>query len=464
MGLMGWVNIWSGTPWVSHALSVASFILTLALAGSLVRGRRQPGATIAWLLVIVLVPYLGIPLYFGLAGRKLSRTASRKSKLIVRAEPPEGETAVERLLRNSGIAAPCVGNQVQLLPDGVGAYEAILRIIDQAKRTLFIETFILGNDAVGAAILAALTEKARGGVEVRLLLDGFGSFWANRRAIRQLRRAGGRVASFLPLFHLPFRGHANLRDHRKILVADQTIALVGGMNLATEYLGPAPDLGRWTDLGLLLRGPAVAHVAEIGSADWEFASGERVAKGKVPREEVQNGRVQIVPSGPDVLRDSLYEAILLSIYEAKERVWIATPYFIPDESLTRALELACRRGVDVRILVPRRSNHLLADFSRASYLRQIEAAGGKIFCAPKMLHAKANVFDRTCAVVGSANMDMRSLFLNFEICLFLSTPASVDEVAAWFSGLWPVATLGYPKGHWGGGTLEGIARILGPML
>jgi cardiolipin synthase len=180
---------------------------------------------------------------------------------------------------------------------------------------------------------------------------------------------------------------------------------------------------------------------------------------------MESSVVQVVASGPDVAGDPLYESLLALIFAARDRIWIITPYFVPDEMLSRALSLAARRGVDVRLLVPARSNHLTADLARASYLRDLHQAGGRVlFYKPVMMHAKAILFDDQLAVIGSANMDMRSLLLNYEIALYLYSPAQVEQVSVWANSLFADAELELPPPGWLREIFENIVRLLSPLL
>ena len=175
--------------------------------------------------------------------------------------------------------------------------------------------------------------------------------------------------------------------------------------------------------------------------------------------------MQVVASGPDVAGDPLYESLLALIFSASRRIWVVTPYFVPDEMLARALNLAARRGVDVRLIVPARSNHITADLARAGYLRDLHNAGGKVLLyAPVMLHAKAIIFDDDLAIIGSANMDMRSLFLNYELALFLWSPSQVQEIAAWAKGLMADSQRELPAPDWPREIAENVVRLLSPLL
>jgi cardiolipin synthase len=299
-------------------------------------------------------------------------------------------------------------------------------------------------------------------LEVRLLIDDLLRFHAPRGLLRELSQAGARVERFMPLLHLPFRGQSNLRNHRKIAVFDGQRAIVGGMNLGREYLGPTPDPERWRDLSLLVSGAAVAELDAVFRADWEFACGERLSA----PERLAPGEIAlaVVPSGPDAASDPIYDADLSAIFRAERRIWIATPYFVPDEFLLRALVIAVRRGVEVRVLTPERSNHPLSDVAASSCLRDLSASGAIIQRFRRMIHAKALLVDDSLCVVGSANFDMRSLLLNYEIALFFSGQAEAERLRQWFVASFDECSLGPPRAGPLRAALDDLARLVAPLL
>ena len=431
-----------------HAVSIAIGLVSAGFSVAVLGQRRPAGSAFAWLFVILFVPYLGIPLYVVFGGRKFRRRARSKSRLTLDA---------------SGEPSDSTATSVVWLDDGVAAYETFLREIQGAKSSIRIVTFVVGNDVTGRALVEALIERAKAGVDVRLLLDDFLRFHAPHDLLRKLEAAGGQVQRFMPLFHVPFRGRGNLRNHRKIALFDGARAIVGGMNLADEYIGPTPSPTRWRDLSTLVTGDAVAKLDTIFRADWEFAAktpllapGAAPAPGLVP--------LRVIPSGPDSPSDPIYDALLTTIFRANTRVWVSTPYFIPDEPLMRALTIAARRGVDVRIFVPNRSNHLLADLVAGPSLRELEPEGVHVHRHRTMLHAKTVLVDDTLAVVGSANFDMRSLFLDYEIALFFSGKDEVTRLTSWFDATRARSDDGAPQAGWARARVESVVRLLAPLL
>ena len=407
-------------------------------------------------------------MYLVFGGRKILLKAARKSVLYskgVKNQTTGMSSPVERILISAGAPEKTFKNNVEILTSGEVTFARLMQMIAQAKQSISITTYVLGNDAVSAQILEALATQARAGVKVKLLIDSLGSMWAPCRRLRNLKGSGAEVAFFMPLIHLPFRGRGNLRNHRKMILIDGVIGLLGGTNLASEYMGPTPDPNRWIDLSIELKGPSISQLEEVFCADWEFTTGRKIS---LPKEDLSLETsvypVQIAPSGPDVPSDSLYDAILYSIFQARRRIWIVTPYFVTDDSLTRGLELAVKRGVEVKILVPRRSNHRVADWTGAGYLRQLNAAGAQICFAPKMIHAKAFLVDDELGLLGSANFDLRSLFWNYEIGLFLTSPDLIRVLDTWFCEICAPATCGIPHASWIRKLVEGIGRMLSPIL
>jgi cardiolipin synthase len=468
--------------WLAAELTtLLGFGLAVVFVAYLLRQKRSPASTLAWLLVVVLAPYVGVPLYILFGGRKMSRMAARKTPVYAGSahrSAPSIDSDTERLLRSFGVPEAKAGNHVVIVESGEEAYVRMMELIDEARSTIYLTTFILADDEVGLAVIEALTRKAGQGVMVRLLLDDVGSWWLRRRRLAPLIQAGGRVAYFMPMIHLPFRGRANLRNHRKVVIADGRAAMAGGMNLTASYIGPLPDPHRWRDLAIVVEGPAVEDLEWLFRSDWRFATGENVPAGRrraalgadvaaIPPGPDRPGQtvVQVVASGPDVDGDPLFESLLALTFFARRRIWIVTPYFVPDDMLVRALVLAARRGVDVRLIVPWKSNHPIADLAREGFTRELHEAGAEVLLyRPTMLHAKSVLFDDRLAVIGSANMDNRSLFLNYEVALYVFSTDRVAEVARWAERLAAGCTVYEPKRGGAREIAENVLRLFAPLL
>ncbi len=449
---------------VFHILPILGFFLAVTLLVHQNRTQRSPSSTTAWLLAILLIPYLGVPAYLLFGGRKVRRMTRTKPSLAVGTK----DTAERPVTNGVGSIFPVrSGNQVSLLPTGEKACAALFDLIEHAGKSIDIATFILGNDETGVSVVAALTRRAKQGVRVRLLLDALGSIRVSRKMLAPLLASGGQHASFMPMMHLPFRGRANLRNHRKIVIVDNGTAMLGGMNIAREYMGAGGNTRRWHDLSLIVNGPVVADLRQVFCSDWRFAAKQETAEEDGPSHTVNGPSIalQLVPSGPDVVGDPLHDDIVTAIFKAEHRVWIATPYLVPDEMLLKAMCIAAKRGVDVRVVVPQVSNHPLADVVRRSYLRQMQDSGATI-CnfSPGMMHGKVILVDNALGVIGSMNMDVRSFFLNYEVALFMNDQSMVQELGNWVTDLMGQSTRGIRKANVFVEFMEGVARLLAPLL
>ncbi len=462
---------------LAHLASIAGFLLALFLVARLMNERRAPANTLAWLLVIVFVPWLGVPLYLLLGGRKLRKLARNKSALmpvvpaICVADIDNVCLPVAKTVAAAGGYSPVGGNSLRLLLTGEEDFAELERQILAAKHSIHITTFILGRDATGRRIVELLAQRAREGVKVRLLLDALGCFVSSRRFVDPIRRAGGQVGRFMPVMPFTSRGSANLRNHRKMAIFDGSIAMVGGRNIAHEYMGPAPYAKRWRDFGAVIEGPGAVVLGEVFTADWSFVTrrppDETRADAQAGGAPVRGAcEVQVVPSGPDVPGDPLYEGIVAMIQNAERDIWLVTPYFIPDEVILRSLIVKARAGCRVTLIVPARSNHPVTDFARRNFTKELAKAGGRLLLyAPGMLHAKAIVIDDRVALVGSPNCDLRSLFVNFEIGVLIYTEPQVAEIRAWIADLTTrCAAPVYAKSNLFSSIAEDLCRLLAPLL
>lgn len=460
-----------------HLLTVAGFLLALLTIARLISERKQPSNTFAWLLAIAFVPYIGVPLYLLLGGRKIQRLASLKAPLcpVIPGATPAvaATTATAKVMSLNGASAPIGGNRIQFLTSGEDAFAKLEQGIREAKHTIHIMTFILGRDAVGKRIIKLLAQRAKEGVKVRLLLDSLGCFSSSGSFCNPLREAGGEVVKFMPVLPIQTRGSSNLRNHRKIAIFDHRVAALGGRNLAIEYMGPTPLKRRWRDFGAVVEGPAASLLNEIFIADWSFASGQPLSQLNAerpaePPPAVGDSEVQIAASGPDVPGEPLYEGILSLVQQAEKSIWICTPYFIPDEVLFRSLLVQARAGTEVRLVIPARSNHPITDLARRYYLRELYAAGAKILLyGPGMSHAKMLLVDEKIGMMGSANMDLRSLFVNFEVGMVTYSRREAQAMSHWMREVFeqskpmPAPTKGRRLIPTIG---EEIARLLAPLL
>ena len=421
-----------------HAIVVAIGLVVYVGVSRALPQRRDPPAAIAWVVALALLPYAALPLFIMIGSRKLRmRDEPPVLPPVVSpasADDPEaGSLWARRLGRAMGLAPSAPYERLRVHAGGDDALAAALEVIASAERTLDVCTFILARDAVGNRVAAALEARAREGVRVRLLLDGIGRWLGGRFDAGGLKAAGVEVVTFVPPFRAILRGRANLRNHRKLVVADGRRLWCGGRNFAAEYFET------WHDLSFDLAGPVVERAAAQFENDWAYATRQPPAApaawpGTQSADLDGGGRLplaQIVPSGPEQADDTVQTLVVSGAFQAERRILAVTPYFIPDQTLLLALTLAARRGVHVELVLPRRSNHRLADMARPRPLRELAAAGARIRLVPHMVHAKAVVIDDELALAGSANLDARSLFLNHELMVAFYEPADVRRFADW---------------------------------
>lgn len=419
-----------------------------AVVSHTLRQRRHPSAAIAWVITLVLIPYVGLPLYLLFGTRKLVRRKYGPPRAA-----PAGSEAEwpQRLAAAMDLAPAASYRALRIHEDGKEALEALWEQIDSAAHTLDLCTFMLGRDPMADALCERLERKARSGVRVRLLVDGVGRLLEPRRDFGGLAAAGVQVATFVPPLHSPLRGRLNLRNHRKTAIADGAWLWCGGRNLAAQYFEGAPGTAPWKDLTFDLRGAVAGRALECFERDWRFATGAAGPVAEAPAEAQSGAMAQLIPSGPDQCDDTLYSLLVMACFRARERIVAVTPYFVPGNSLLMALTLAARRNVDVNLIIPARSNHRLADLARPRALRELAGAGAKVWLAPEMIHAKAVVIDGSLALAGSANLDGRSLLLNYELMVAFYDGADVRRFAAWIERQTRGATRYVPR-------LPGLAR------
>jgi len=452
-----------------HLAIVVGCVIAFLFVAHVIRQKRAPSTTMAWLLAILLIPYVAVPLYLLLGGRKRERAIKHKQaleRLEVDADiHPVG--AMQKLLDAYHCSLPLPNHSLSMLTDGVAGYRAVCGLIDSAQSSIDLATYVYRPDAVGLDILARLTARAQAGIRVRLLLDAVGAGKIKTNHLREFRAAGGKAAYFMPIFKGWKITRGDLRNHRKILAVDGVRVMAGGTNIADEYIGPTARADRWQDLSFLLEGPSTSVYQQIFESDWQFATGEqKMPDLTLPAIEPGEGQiVQVVPAGPDVAEDPLYDAFITAFYTAQERLWIVTPYFVPDQALMQSIETASRRGVDVRILVPKVSNQGLANLARGPYLRQLRDAGATIMqYTPGMMHAKILLVDHEFAMVGSCNLDLRSLLLNYEVAMFTYSPESIADVEEWVTGLMQDCEIGMTDPSSTRDFFENLTALIGPLL
>ncbi len=429
---------------IAHVSTVLAAIGAFGMMTGLGGSRRTSQSTLAWLLGVVFMPFVALPLFLVFGSRKFPQRAKGPEDDADR-RAAIGELGTQtpgcaRVLRSCGVAPPREGNSFELLTTGETAYARLMELIAAADRTIDLTMFILGHDATGRAVVEALAARAAKGVSVRVILDAVGSSRSRRHAASTLGAVGAEVRSFMPFGHSPIRGRTNLRSHRKLVVFDGEHVFTGGMNLANEYMGEsATELPRWRDVAAVTSGPVAADAEAMFESDWVYCGGsarKTASTESAKRSARGDAIVQVVPSGPELLADTVYDLFLTGIFEARDRVALVTPYYVPDDSLQHALVLSARRGVRTEVVIPTVSNHRIADVARRSLLRELTSAGVRVRYYPRgMVHAKAMVIDDAFAYVGSPNFDMRSLFLNYENALCVYSPQAIAAIRGFIDGL-----------------------------
>jgi cardiolipin synthase A/B len=419
-----------------HALGFAHVIHALMTV-------RTSQGTIAWIVSLLAVPWIAIPAYW-FAGRSrfsgyVRARRGEDSKLRKLAEDLHRRLRHYEIKPNDafGRAAEILGglpftrgNELSLLIDGEETFESIFEAIASAEHYLLINFYIIKHDRVGERFQQALIDRAKAGVRVYFLYDEIGSNKLSRAYLKQLDAAGIVHRSFGANRHWWSRLQINFRNHRKIVVVDGKQAFIGGINVGDEYLGRDKEFGAWRDTHLKLKGPAVQAIQLVFLEDWNWAADEVPDLNWSGQAETADQIAAIIPTGPADPLDSWQLVVAEAANTARERLWIASPYFVPDAGVLTALQAAAIRGVDVRILIPQKADHLLVWLSAFTYFEQTIPVGVKVFRYQRgFLHQKVMLVDERLACVGTANLDNRSFRLNFEISALSPDPGFVDEVA-----------------------------------
>lgn len=440
-----WQAFWD-IPHIRLYLSLGWIVYLAGLGFWIVLQKREPAATLSWLISLAALPYAGFLVYYVFGPQKITRHRARRKRHHVAlprqgGDDPESESAELRSLAQAttGIA-PTTARDVRLLIDGGAKYAALLEDIAGARHHVNVEYYIYEPDRSGTALRDALVERARAGVQVRLLLDAMGSKKASRRFFAPLLDAGGELAWFHPSrpWLLWKRPWLNLRTHRKIVVIDGRIAYTGGINITDEE-DERLRSDAYRDLHLRLEGDAVRALQVVFVEDWAYATERRDFVGDIARAmpEPQPGtiRTQVLTSGPDTSWEAIHRLHVGAIHAASRRVWLATPYFVPGEAAMMALTSAALAGLDVRLLVPKMSDSRLVTYCVRSYYDELLAAGVKVYeYGPRMLHTKALLVDDDTVIVGSANFDHRSFRLNFEVSVLFQDAGIAGELARLLEG------------------------------
>jgi len=434
-------DIW----WWLGALWVALHLLGIVAAVHAMLGARTAQGAVAWIVSLITLPYLALPLYFVFGRNKFKgyvRSIRARSSYIQ--EIARGLVMLHRDFRkfldgSSGyntflesltdIPFTC-SNRVDLLVDGGEAFAALRKDIEAAREYVLVQYYIVNDDGVGRAVSELLREKAAQGVAVYFVYDELGCHHTPQAYWQKLRDGGVHVGTFGTGKHS--RLQANFRNHRKMVVVDGRVAHTGGINLGDEYIGKDPNIGPWRDTNLRVQGPAVLAFQLSFLADWYLVAGAMPKWYWEPHQaEGGTADVLVLPSGPADELETCTLMYLQLINSARQRLWIATPYFVPDQPIVQALHLAALRGVDVRVLVPEKADHWLVWLSSFSYQNETKQSGVAFYRYMEgFMHQKALLVDEDWAAVGTANLDNRSLRLSFEITALVHDKAFAGQVEA----------------------------------
>ncbi len=469
-------------PHLKSYLTAAWVAYLLVLAGWIILQKREPVATVSWVLSLAVLPYLGFLIYFALGPQKIKRQRLRRHRSrggmdSYEAICPPDEICTELALLGQAVTGlpPSSARRADLLVDGAATYDALVDAIGQARNHVHLEYYIFERDRTGTRIRDALIERAKAGVHIRLLLDAVGAGRVNRKFLKPLLDAGCEHCWFHPTQFRPFsRPWVNLRTHRKIVVIDGTVAFAGGINITDEE-NEALHPDAYRDLHLRLEGEIVRGLQQVFVEDWIYASGQTRDnfKGTVlwahdAHQPPGDIAVQVLTSGPDSDWEAIHRLQVGAIHEAKKRVWLVTPYFVPGEAAMMALTSAALAGLDVRLLVPKQSDSRLVTFAARSYFDELLAAKVKVYeYGPRMLHTKALLCDEDLAVLGSANFDHRSFRLNFEVALLFREPAFNARLATLLKGEFASAARVQDersRSLWRNRLPEALARLGSPLL
>jgi cardiolipin synthase len=479
--------------WEDWLLGTVSIVLTLTcifIAIVIFLENRHPSKTITWLIVLAIFPIVGFIFYI-VFGRDYRKKKLFKMKALLDEEafsqfeinrPLNNaeigkmgghQQALFRLAHKLGKSPISFSTQTDVLTNGEETFDRILEVLSNAEEHIHLEYYIVRGDEIGQQIKKLLIKKAFEGVEVRFLYDSVGSWRLSRAYINDLKDAGVNMVSFMPV-KLPFFNHKiNFRNHRKIIIVDGSIGFVGGLNIGDEYLGRNPYFGQWRDTHLYVRGEAVRSLQLIFLQDWYYMTDEALLTPGYLSPAIHTGNdlggVQMIAGGPDNEWEVIKNLFFSMIISAKKSIWIASPYFIPDEDILNALRVAALSGIDVRLIVPSRPDKRIVFYASRSYFPSLLEAGVKVYEYQKgFLHSKIIIVDHQLASIGTSNMDMRSFHLNFEVNAFLyRTQSTLSLVNDYLRDIEDSSQLSYQefkKRPIASKVIESTSRLLSPLL
>ncbi|MRX73619.1 cardiolipin synthase [Bacillus lacus] len=446
------VGDWLGQFSILFTLSIMFIGLVIFMEN------RHPSHTITWLVVLGSFPLVGFLFYLFFGRNVKKRRLFEKKALLdervyleIEGNQEDYEDKIDnmgdhqqllfKLAHRLGHSPISFATHTKALTDGDETFDHIKEELLKAKDHIHLEYYIVRHDEIGTELKDILIQKAKEGVEVRFLYDSVGCWKLSSDYIRDLRDSGVEMIPFLPVKFPLLNNKINFRNHRKIIVIDGSVGFVGGLNIGDEYLGRDAAFGFWRDTHLLVKGEAVRTLQMIFLQDWYYMTEAKLVTAKyltpVSELPVQKGGTQIIAGGPDNKWEVIKKLYFSMIVTAKESIWIASPYFIPDDDILSAIKVAALSGIDVRIIVPKRPDKKIVYYASRSYFPELIEAGAKVYEYDKgFLHSKIIIVDYELASIGTANMDMRSFHLNFEVNAFLyRTDSTVTLVEAFLNDI-----------------------------
>lgn len=477
------MNIEVGIEQLLRLVFLLNLPIAIYIMLKVVLNNRNPVKTVAWILVLFFLPLLGLLLYFffGWDTRRLRyinrRSLSqiqRRSKLSypehITPDIPANYAGLISFFENSADAHLTGHTTVDIINNGQDFMQALLREVSEAKEHIHLMFYIFEDDATGHALRDALVEKAREGVEVRVIYDSVGCWSVKTSFFDEIRKAGGYVASFLKVRFPLLTNKINYRNHRKVVVIDGKVGFVGGFNVADRYV-TGGKWNEWRDTMLVLRGSAVYGLQITFLVDWFFADSSLVSgKRYFPALNHDKGALaQIVTSNPVGYCRIIMSGLTISLLNAKNYVYIQTPYLMPNETVLMAIQNAAQSGVDVRLMIPLRADSRIADYAAYSYLGELLNVGVKVYLYEKgFLHSKMLVADDMLSTVGSANLDFRSFYYNFEVNAYIYDANVASRLKAMFmediKSCRQLTLREYKERPMSRRCLESGARLLSPLL
>jgi len=483
--MVHWNEFW-------RIFSLVFLVTAIPFAIMIVLEKRSPYKTVAWILTLILLPIFGLIFYlfFGQEYRKrklfsrkgikslgkirrlsLEQLRDFNQKHLHLSSTVYGKENIIRLLLNNSDALLTTGNQLKILNDGKVTFQTIFKEIKKARHHIHLEYYIFSDDKIGNQLKSLLIEKSREGVEVRIIIDDVGSWDLKKKFIAEMRNNGIAIFSFMEVRFPRLTSRVNYRNHRKILIVDGKIGFTGGINIADRYLDGVKNVGPWRDTHLMLTGDAVACLQVVFAADWYFVIKENLTGDNYfpPFTEAPGVPVQISASGPDSDWESIGQAIFSAISNARNKIYITTPYLMLPLQIDYALKTAALSNVDVRIIIPEKSDAIIPKWSSFSFVEELMEAGVKFyFYQAGFIHSKYMIVDDVFSTIGTTNLDFRSLETNFEVNAFIYDENFTRELMQTFNtdleNSRELKLKDWRQRPWHYKFRESLAHIASPML